>query len=459
MTARVPLRRRWGLTRSLTVSITACLSAFLILAFLGAYWLVENQSYRTLDLTLIRASNVLVLQDQRGDPIDRNLDCQWLSAAACAQAVGTGYPGPPVLPLPEDSEPVRSGAGAPVFSTATVQGHPMRLYTAPLSGGKGVVTVGYRADGIELSLERTRWLLLAVGVVGVGLSALSGYLLARANLRDLNRVRRVAEELTREQMSTGRIGMPGDDELARLSATFDQMVDTLQDAVRAQKQLVADASHELRTPLTAIRANAELALDGALAPERRLRAGRNLRGAVDDMTGLVSDIVDLARGDEPLSFPEELRLDEVLAEATRSVQGAWPERTFGFSADPAIITGDHERLFKLFANLISNAAKYSPREEPVDVSLRVKGRSATVSVRDHGPGVDEAERERIFDRFYRTPSARAVPGSGLGLAVAQQIAVEHGTAVRGSWPATGGTLMSVSFPAEGPGTEGSSTSG
>lgn len=445
MTRNVPWRRLLGLKRLLAIVISTCLTVLLFVTFLGAYWLVERETYRTLDITLVRAANELVRQAQRGESIEQNLDCRWLGAPACTQVTGADGQATGLLPVPDGNEGILRGEDPPEFFTAEVEGVPMRLYTEALPDENRTVTVGFRAESAERSLERTRWLLLAAGAAGALMSAVAGYLIARMTLKDLRSVTRTAELITAEPETSARISMPGHDELARLSGSFDAMVDALQGSMTSQQRLVSDASHELRTPLTAIQANAELLRVPGLSGENRERAHAHLQSAVADMTGLVADIVDLARGVEADPFVEPVRLDILLAEVVHRVRSAWPTHAIITHLGSAVVTGNPERLERLFGNLIVNAVKFSPAASPVEVTLTVVSNRACVTIRDDGPGVAEDERDRIFDRFYRSPATRRTPGSGLGLALAQQVAAEHGTRVQPVWPHDGGTEMSVTF--------------
>ncbi|GAA1627747.1 MULTISPECIES: HAMP domain-containing sensor histidine kinase [Brevibacterium] len=453
---RVPLRRRLGLTRALTLTVAAVIGLLLVLALLGAYWLVSRESYRSLDLTLVRSANAVVLEQRQGEEIPTTTDCRWLGAPACTEVAVTGDPVPPGgLVLPDDRAAIASGEAPPEFHTETIAGAHYRLYTAPLADRSGTVTVAYRADSVETSLQRTRWLFLALGGASVLASLLIGALVSRALLRDLRSVTSTAEAIAESRDTELRLNMPGTDELAQLGRSFDSMVAALDTSLQAQRQLVADASHELRTPLTAIKANAQLATNPQLDQRRRESAEANLHEAIDEMSGLVSDVLDLARGAEPDPFVEPLRLDAVVESAVTSLRAAWPERTIRVDVPEVVIVGSEPDLGRLAGNLVANALKYSPGA--VDVTGVLCGPdghaaaadsadSVMLRIRDEGPGVSVEHRERIFDRFYRAPDSGGQTGSGLGLAVAQQIAAAHGTRIVADWPAAGGTLMSIRFP-------------
>ena len=190
------------------------------------------------------------------------------------------------------------------------------------------------------------------------------------------------------------------------------MLGALESSRDAQRQLVADASHELRTPLTSIRANVEL-LERArdMPPGERAEVLGAVRGQLEDLTVLVGDLVDLARPGEREAEPrEELRLDEVVADAVERARRHAPATRFALTAEPCMVSGSRGRLARAIGNLLDNAIKWSPPGGPVEVSVA----AGEVTVRDQGPGIGVDDLPHVFDRFYRAPAARGLPGSGLG---------------------------------------------
>jgi two-component system sensor histidine kinase MprB len=217
------------------------------------------------------------------------------------------------------------------------------------------------------------------------------------------------------------------------------MLEALQRSQGAQRQLVADASHELRTPLTSLRTNMEvLARGGPPEAEDRDRLRRDVIVQIEELTGLVADLVELARDEEPEPPPaEELRFDRLVGAAVERAQRHAPHVRFEAELEPALVRGVPPRLDRAVANLLDNAAKYSPPGTTVEVRLR----DGELTVRDHGPGIAEEERDLVFDRFYRAAEARGRPGSGLGLAIVRQVAESHGGSVRAEAAAGGGALL------------------
>jgi len=235
----------------------------------------------------------------------------------------------------------------------------------------------------------------------------------------------------------------GSDELSRLAASFNTMLGVLEASLSTQRQLVADASHELRTPLTSIRTNIEvMSRSDGLSIEERRELLKDVIAQLEDLSVLVGDLVELARGSEPKLEPEDVRLDEVVERAVDVARRRSPGVLFTASLEPTMVRGVPSRLERAVGNLLDNGAKWSPPEQKVEVTLR----GGELWVRDHGPGIDEADLPFVFDRFYRSPSARGLPGSGLGLAIVRQVAESHGGRVSAEPAPGGGALFRLSLP-------------
>jgi two-component system sensor histidine kinase MprB len=259
----------------------------------------------------------------------------------------------------------------------------------------------------------------------------------------VRRLTEATEHVTSTSDLSRRIDADGNDELARLASSFNAMLQALDDSLRAQRQLVADASHELRTPLTSLRTNIEVLSKGnGLSDDQRRALLADVIGEIDQLTALVSDLVELARGTEPPAHVEEVRLDDVVEQAVLRAQKRAPSLRFVSAMEPTLVRGVPERLDRAVSNLLDNAAKWSPSEGEVEVTVK----SGELLVRDHGPGIDEADLPHVFDRFYRAPSARGKPGSGLGLAIVRQVAESHGGTVTAEAADGGGALFRLHLP-------------
>ena len=263
----------------------------------------------------------------------------------------------------------------------------------------------------------------------------------RAAVRPVAELTDTAEHVASTRDLTRRIDAHGDDEVARLATAFNTMLEALERSQRAQKQLVADASHELRTPLTSLRTNLEvLARGGPLDAGDRERLREDLVLQLEELTGLVGDLTELARDEEPEI--EDVRFDALVEGAVERARRHAPHITYAAELEPTLVSGVPGRLDRAVGNLLDNAAKYSPAGSVVDVRLR----DGELTVRDHGPGIPEADRAHVFDRFYRADTARGQPGSGLGLAIVRQVAETHGGTVAAEAADGGGALMRLRLP-------------
>ena len=314
-----------------------------------------------------------------------------------------------------------------VLKDVEVKGSHLRVLTTNGPAGDKLV-LARSLDEVDSSLKRLRIVLLLVGLGGVGLAGGLGLLVARGAIAPVRRLTGEAEHIAETQDLSRRMPAGNDpahpDEIDRLGAAFNTMLAALERSREAQLHLVADASHELRTPLTSIRTNIELLGRARELPEsERAEVVAAASAQLEELTLLVGDLVDLARDGRPAADEvEDVRLDELV----RETAGRLNRVRFELETEPSLVRGSRTRLARAVANLLDNAAKFSPRDGVVEVT--VKG--GEVAVRDHGPGIAPEDLPHVFDRFYRAPSARGTPGSGLGLAIVRQIAEAHqGTAV------------------------------
>ena len=232
--------------------------------------------------------------------------------------------------------------------------------------------------------------------------------------RAVRRLTEATETVTATGDLSERIDAGGRDEISRLASSFNAMLGALEESTRARGQLVADASHELRTPLTSLRTNIEvLASDRELPPGERERLLSDVVEQLGEMTNLISELIELARGEQPPAELEDVRLDLVAADAVERTRRNRPGVSFKTDFEESLVNGVPATIDRAVGNLLDNAAKWSPPGGEVEIAVR----GAEVTVRDHGPGIDEEDLPYVFDRFYRARSARGQPGSGLGLAI------------------------------------------
>jgi two-component system, OmpR family, sensor histidine kinase MprB len=329
----------------------------------------------------------------------------------------------------------------PFYEDAHVQGTHVRVLTIPVAGGFAV-QVARSLEEVDRILGPIRRWLIGIALAGIALAAGLGLLVAQAVLAPVQRLTRAAEDVSETGDLSQRIDARGKDELSRLAGTFNTMLAALEDSARSQRQLVSDASHELRTPLTSLRTNIEvLARDEALPPDDREQLLRDVTEQLTEMTALIAELVELARGDLTPADPEDVRLDLVTAEAIERTRRNRPGVAFKPELEESMIRGVPATIERAVSNLLDNAAKWSPPDGEIEVTVR----DGELTVRDHGPGIDDEDLPYVFDRFYRAPTARGMPGSGLGLAIARQVAEANGGSVTAERPDGGGTLMRLTL--------------
>jgi two-component system sensor histidine kinase MprB len=346
------------------------------------------------------------------------------------------------LPVSEQVRAVAAGQQPPFFQDAEVAGLHVRILTARIGPG-WAVELARPLDEVDRSLHRLGLLLVVVSLGGVAMAGGLGWAIARASMTPVRRLSEATEHVISTGDLTRRVEAHGSDELSRLAASFNTMLGVLEASVTTQRQLVADASHELRTPLTTIRTNIEvMSRSDRLSPEQRRELLTDVVAQLEDLSVLVGDLVELARGAEPRVEPEDVRLDEVVEETVALARRRAPGVRFTASLEPTVVRGVPSRLQRAVGNLLDNAAKWSPSGQDVEVTLR----NGELTVRDHGPGIDAADLPFVFDRFYRSPSARGLPGSGLGLAIVRDVAESHGGRVGAETASGGGALFRLSLP-------------
>jgi two-component system, OmpR family, sensor histidine kinase MprB len=345
------------------------------------------------------------------------------------------------LPVTEKDHEAARGEQPLYYSNRHFQGIEFRVLTIPAT--PYAVQIARPLGEVNRTLHRITLFLILIAVGGIGVAAALGLIVSRAALAPVRRLTETTEAVTETRDLSQRIESTstGDDELGRLATSFNTMLAALEGSSRAQRQLVADASHELRTPLTSLKTNIEvLARGNELAPEVREQLLRDIVEQIDEMTALIGELIELAREARPDAVVEparDVRLDLVAADAIERTRRNRPGIEFETDLDESIVYGAPSTIERAVANLLDNAAKWSPPGGQVEVAVR----QGELSVRDHGPGIAAEDLPYVFDRFYRSRTARGLPGSGLGLAIVKQVAESHGGSVVAERPQDGGTLM------------------
>jgi two-component system sensor histidine kinase MprB len=334
----------------------------------------------------------------------------------------TTFAHPPALTA-ADRQVAIAGAG-PVFRDTTIGGVHARLITAPATdhGQPAAVITAIPLIATDHALARIRFWIILIGGIGVAAAAALAAFVAAAALKPIQRLTTAAENVAATGDLTERVEATGHDELGRLGRRFNGMLAALEESVGRQRRLVADASHELRTPLTAARTNVDLLREGKLPEAEQRHALDEASVELDALTTLVSDLVELARGEERKLRVENVQLDELVEGVVERAKARAPQATFVTSLTPTNVSVDPVLLERAVSNLLDNAVKYSPDGAPIEVLVR----DGQVIVADHGPGVADEDLPRIFDRFYRAAASRSKPGAGLGLAIVREAAEAHG---------------------------------
>lgn len=454
---------RFSLRTRVTLLAAICVAGAVALVSLGAYISVRNNLYSQLAVDLQQRAEVAVKQEptQAGPNQSRITFGDQLSISDTRFDIVTSD-GSSVVTMPPQSRVDKGligvqergvAAGALDSSSKTARGYQVVAVRYPWIPGTALVL----AQPLEQSQSRLQHLaivLISISGAGVIVAALAGTAVARGGLVPVQRLTQAAERVANTN-DLRPIPVAGDDELARLTVSFNAMLSALSESQQRQRQLVADAGHELRTPLTSLRTNMELLLaserPGAptLAQSDRSEIYSDVRGQLDELTTLIGDLVELARADGTEVVPERVELVDVVERAVERAQRRSGDVTFDVSVVPWVIHGDPGALERAVVNLLDNAVKFSPPTGVVRLGMRQVGDgSVLIEVADSGPGIADADLPRVFDRFYRSSEARTMPGSGLGLAIVRQAVARHGGSVYAGHAAGGGALLTIQLPGQ-----------
>ena len=432
-----------------------------ILVSIVCYMVVRGQLLNQVDDALRAQAASVQSQGQRalnqppvGPPVSAGGPAQYYQVVAADGSTG----GDIALPLPPGATSVAMGQAGQFFSNVQIDGNQFRGLTFPatvdanFAGENGAVTLLRPLAPVQRILGTLRLVLLLLCAGGIGLAAVLGRLASRRVLAPLAEVAQTAQHIEETEDLSSRIRVHADDEVGQLATRFNAMIERLQhsrdaldESVRAQRQLVADASHELRTPITSLRTNIEVLLEqgDALSDEDRRRLLADVLEQSEELSGLIGDVIELARGDLPITTAEDIQLDRIVAESVARARRDFPHVNFEATLEPVIVEGVPERLARAVNNLLNNAAHHSASGGLVEVTVDPSG----VRVRDHGTGIDEADLPYIFDRFFRGANSRHRQGSGLGLAIVRQVAVQHGGSVDAGNGPDGGAIFTLRLPA------------
>lgn len=479
--------------RSIRVRIalwhTAVFAPFLALLAIAAYWFLAYTSQERVDEFLAESAATIAaaIEFERNMGADDTLAMQSVVASMklpdvavylVDESSGLAYTSyeaeqPGGSPRhPAATEPsaelalalARTARGAPrdpALATLETPGVQTRVLTLPYAvGGRPVViAVAQGMNSRARMLRDARWALAFGFPLVIAIATFGGLWLAERSLAPVDamtaRARRIGATNLHERLPVAHTG----DELGRLATVFNELLSRLEAAFEAQARFAADASHEMRTPVAVISGESELALSRDDRPREELREAMHvIRDQSLRLRSVVDDLFFLARADsgEPMLRPNALDLRDVLEEAVRALRTVAAARAITVqltAVDEAPVIGDEALLRRAVDNLLVNAVKYSRPAGTVEVHLANAGRAWNVEVRDTGPGIAPAARERLFERFFRAEEARTLgsaDGAGLGLAITRWIArAHHGDALLAASSPDGSTFRLI-IPKEPP---------
>jgi two-component system sensor histidine kinase BaeS len=384
--------------------------------------------------------DIAVLVQQRRDDLTSAL------AADAVSTYNTGKPGwydvdlAPALNL-ADSDGAQAAVldvqGRVVVSTLTRTGDSSGIISRELTSGSGSQRIGtllvrFTGQGLTASVYNLRTSLVRAVIGAAGLAAVlalvAAVLVSRRITRPVTRLIESVRAMGRgdERARVGQVaGAPA--ELRELAVAFDQMADTLTAHEQLRRNLVADVAHELRTPVAVLQANTEALLDGLVAhtPEQTV----SLHEEVLRLGRMVADLQTLASAEAAaLQLSRQpVDLAQIAAEEAEEWDASFAAAGVGFTTrlEPAPVLADPGRLHQVLTNLLSNALKFTPPGGQVAMTLRRDGGQARLEVSDTGPGISPEDQGHVFDRLWRGPAAAQTSGSGIGLAVAAELARAH----------------------------------
>jgi two-component system sensor histidine kinase MprB len=440
-------------TRVIAATVAAAAIAVIIACF-ASYFTTRSALFNSVDQSLVQASK---------QPLNSHFDDRLIGASSEI-----------VLPnremlnnsnIPTDPTVMNAATGktsSQVIRTITIGSQSYRELVVPLPANSilgcsqtGVcqqisttsaqlIVVDVTGQVTELSHLVSTLMLVAAG--GLLLAFGLGLFLARQALHPLEEVTNEIETVATTNDLQYRLVEGDEDELGRLRRVFNRLLRSVESSQSLQRQLVVDASHELRTPLTSLRTNAQvLSRASELSDEELHQITDDMITQVDELAALVTDLGELARGERSEGSLERLRLDDCVDECVETARTYARIRdiTIAVEMETSYVEARHDRLNRAISNLLTNAVKFTPEGG----RIAVHSGHGLVSVADSGPGITDEDRQFVFDRFWRSPSARSLPGSGLGLSIVAQVVEEFaGTVTVDRDPELGGARFTIQLP-------------
>ncbi len=462
-----PISVRWpAWARALPVTLTARLVLLtatavalgVLLSGTALFVTTRNSMYEQLDNELLRLAAFMADRVEQDTASTGGLNVDALRAANVTMVLVSANKGEVRVQGEQMSFPItqleiaiaRTQSGYSARTGYAPDGTPFRVVSVPLKPGSNATTsvaLGRQLTPTLATLNNMWSVLAVVGIVGVLLATLSGWLVARSTLDPIRRLTSAVTRIT-DTNELLPIQIEGETELSDLSHAFNSMIYSLGSSRERQRRLIADAGHELRTPLTSLRTNIELLIAdekaGMLPQGARGDILRDIAAQLGEFTALVGDLVHLSREDGPQAAREPVDLADIIANGITRAKRRGPSLHFDVDLQPLYLVGEPDTLERAFTNLLDNAVKFSPPGGTV----RVQMDGQTIRISDEGPGIAEEDLPHIFERFYRSDRARNTPGTGLGLSIVAHTINSHGGWVKAGQAKSGGAEFTVVLPGE-----------
>jgi two-component system sensor histidine kinase MprB len=447
--------QRFSLRNRVTLLVAFCVAGVVALISLGAFFTVRDSLYEQVDSNLIDRATQAASGPRVLAPDVQSVPAAFYAAANLKisllydnghEVIGGGQR------PPSSTQELAVARGLAPRSLRTDEATNSRVVAVPEAPNTALV-MSQSLRSTNATLAQLTVVLIVIGGAGILLAAAAGTAVARTGLRPVQRLMAATERVA-QTGDLRPIPVSGDDELARLTTSFNRMLGALAESQEQQRRLVADAGHELRTPLTSLRTNLELLMASSrpgapqLSEEDRSEMFADVQAQITELSASVGDLVELAREDAPQAVHEPVDLVEVVERALGRARRRASGVDFDVRLSPWQMMGDATALERAVLNLLDNAAKWSHDGDRVRVELRPdeSGQRVALEVADSGPGIAESDRPHVFERFYRSSHARTLPGSGLGLSIVKQVAERHGGTVRAGEAPEGGALLRMELP-------------
>ncbi len=436
--------------RARVAILIALVVAIAVACVAGSFlYLARGQAVDSIDSKLrLRATDVTLLGEKFGRPqeFDRRLFGKYSPDDVLVQIfdvkgrIWASNVEP--LPIRPDDLSVARRELRGRITTVEIEGHRMRVLTFPLLLPGRAATIARPMDEVDAQLAALWRMSIQIFVIGVAGSGLVGFAVAGRVVRPVRRLTEAATRVADTQDVDQPIDVKRDDEFGQLASSFNEMLRALSLSREQQQRLVTDASHELRTPITSLRTNLEyMQRSSSIGDDERRQIMDDVLFELDQLTGLVTELVDLATDQHHMGEAERIELDELVDAVVQRHQRRTScsivciATSSQIMAPPALIE-------RAVSNMIDNALKWNPPNS----SIQVEVENGSVRVSDNGPGIPVEEREQVFERFYRTEEARSLPGSGLGLSIVRHVAESFGGQAQIIDRDEPGTTIELSFP-------------